>query len=197
MSFLVFQNVKDHLNLTGTVLTLGDAELQRLMDAAEQAIIEAIGPVEVTALNEFHDGGSSLIKLLHSPVTVVTSVTESYGVYFRTLTAQPLDGSAGFTAYGYTVDLDTGVLIRRVSGAAAPFAPGRRNVNVSYSAGFATTSPNIINAGEEMVAYLADPQRGSGKVRGQPAGPPPMGPRTGLPLRVEQMLTKYLSVGIG
>lgn len=197
MSFLVLQNVKDHLNLTGTVLTLGDAELQRLMDSAEQAIIEAIGPVEVTALNEFYDGGSHLIKLLHNPVTAVTSVTESYGVYFRTLTAQPLDGSAGFTAYGYTVDLTDGVLIRRVSGAAAPFAPGRRNVNVAYSAGFATTPPNISNAAEEMVRYLVQPQRGSGKVRGQPAGPTPTGPRTGLPLNVEQLLTKYLSFGIG
>jgi hypothetical protein len=53
----------------------------------------------------------------------VQSVSESYGNFVRTLTAQPLDGST-FDAYGYTIDLVDGILTRRVSGQVGVFTPG-------------------------------------------------------------------------
>jgi hypothetical protein len=66
----------------------------------------------------------------------VTSVTETFGAnVVRALTAQTLDGITAVDAYGYTLDYETGVMLRRVTGIAAPFALGRRNIHVVYASG--------------------------------------------------------------
>ena len=204
LTFLDLTKVKAHLNKSST-RTVDDDELSESMEAVEAAIIEAIGPVVSTAQDEWHDGGSTIVRVDYRQILTVTTVTESAGTYRRTLTEQPLDGST-FDAYGYTVDKGYGVITRRVSGVAAPFMLGRRNVHVAYTAGFATVAANvpknIVMAGEELTRWLWEPQRGSGQQRGGSNSQPTIAntlPAAGdaFPIRVEQLLRRYRSPGIG
>lgn len=197
MGFLDLTKVKRHLNVTSPGL---NDEVQAMMDAAEAVITRIVGPVTVTAQDEYHDGGGQIIRLLCAPVTAVTLVSESYGSYIRTLTEQPLDGSS-FDAYGYTIDLAEGVLTRRVSGAAGVFPSGRRNVHVTYSAGWATPPADLLMAGQELTRHLWSTQRGSGVQRPGSKASEQMsntlpGATYALPIRVEQLLRPYASIGI-
>lgn len=145
-----------------------DAILTTFAATASQMIVTRVGQVAGSpTVDEWHDGGSPRIVLRNQgPIQSVTTVTESYGgsvVY--TLTEVVVD-QPNVNAYGFSVALDEGLLVRRASGIAVPFAPGLQNVHVTYVAGWSTTPADIKHACLLRVMLLWETsQRGSG-VRG-------------------------------
>lgn len=138
--------------------TAKDEELRTFLAGITPIMEDIVGPIVPKAFDEWHDGGARQIKTLYSPLLSVTSVTESWGPYTRTLTAQPLNG-AGFDAYGYTVDLATGLLTRRVAGRVACFASGRQNVRIVYQGGRGQVPGNIILAARRLARHLWQPEQ--------------------------------------
>ena len=155
----------EFLNLLSAPVPANYTERLRSFIQSVTAIIEGIvGPVFPAALDEYYDGGAPTILLNESPVMSVTSVVEAGGGGFvRTLTNQPPDTVGSLDAYGYTVDLSTGTLVRRVSGLAAPFLPGKRNVHVVYVAGNLDPSPNLREAALELIRINWQPQQGGNR----------------------------------
>ncbi|HEY2088605.1 MAG TPA: hypothetical protein VGH54_21620 [Mycobacterium sp.] len=134
--------------------TAHDEDLRSLIASALAPMEDLAGSIVQRPYDEWHDGGSTLVCLLHGPAFSVTSVTECYGAgYSRPLTQQVLDGGA-FDAFGYTVDLDDAILIRRIAGQAANFVGGHRNIHVVYTAGRTVIGPNIIRATRRLVRWL-------------------------------------------
>lgn len=134
--------------------TADDEELRDLINAARGPMEDLCGPILSVACDEWHDGGWASVRLLQAPVIAVTTVLESYGAgYNRTLSNQPLDG-ATYDAFGYTVDLKDGLVTRRISGRDGPFAAGRRNVHVTYTAGRAVIPANILRASRYLIRWM-------------------------------------------
>lgn len=134
-------DAKTKLGVTGTG---ADPQIQDLVDGLTPVVEYLTGPVLSVDVDEWYDGGDWQIQTLKAPIVAVASVTETFGAnVVRTLTEQPLDGATPVDAYGFTVDLETGLITRRVSGIAAPFAIGRRNVHIVYTAGRAAVPANI------------------------------------------------------
>jgi hypothetical protein len=143
-------------------ITAKDEDLTEFIDGMTPIIEDIVGPVDARDCDEWHDGGAQSIKTLFSPLISVTAVTESYGPYVRTLTEQPLSGTP-FDSYGYTVDLDTGLLIRRIAGRVAVFRAGRQNVRVQYVAGRATVPANITLAARRLLRHLWQSEQQGGR----------------------------------
>ena len=196
--------VKTHLNIATTDTTY-DTELDSFTARAESAIANRVGPLAPTTGTESHDGGTHIVRTLYRPIQTITSITESYGAYNRTLTEQPLDGSNGFNAYGYTVDRTDGVVVRRVSGVAAPFAIGRRNVTVAYTYGWSTdgtstTLPADLDLAvlELIRAWWEASQRGGTVAPGRSGGTASAASvPADFPAGVEQLLQPFDDYGIG
>lgn len=127
------------------------------------AVIESIvGKLAVVTYDEWYDGGYPTISLLNVPVVSVTSVVETWGAgATRTLTLQPPDTSSD--AYGYSVDVDTATITRRINGVAGPFAAGRRNVHVVYKAGRSAVPPNVRMGALELIRINWQPQTGGNR----------------------------------
>lgn len=165
---ITLAQAKTFLNITTTT---SDAELTDFIASASQYVVNRIGPVSGSpTVSEWHDGGSSKIVLrTQSPVQSITSVTETYGTVMYTLTGITLDSAPVATAYGYTVDLDRGLIVRRASGVAVPFAAGTQNIHVTYVAGFASVPADIVEATQYLVKHAWETQRAS---KGPGTGPP-------------------------
>jgi hypothetical protein len=140
------------LGLT-TGATAKDDDLRSAILGATPIMEDLVGPILSRSCDEWHDGGAPTVRLLQAPCLSVATVVESWGTFTRTLTAQPLDGT-GFDAYGYTVDLNDGILQRRVSGQSGIFNPGRRNIHVTYVAGRTVISENILKATRRLVRHF-------------------------------------------
>lgn len=144
MSIITLADVAAHLNWTSDQQSRYAMEAQGFIDGATPVVESIVGPVDSASYDEWYDGGAPILLTLHAPILSITSVTETFGSnVIRTLTYQPLDGISSVDAYGYTWDAETGEITRRVSGMAAPFALGRRNIHVIYSAGRAVIPGNI------------------------------------------------------
>jgi hypothetical protein len=158
------------LNITNDT---SDAKLTAFIAAASQMIVNKIGPVAGSpTVEEWHDGGSVSISLYtDGPIQSVTSVTESFGSVVYTLAPVILDSGSVTTPFGYTVDLDAGLLVRRAAGAAVAFARGKANVHVTFVGGYATTPPDITQKDLFVVQRMWETQRGSA-TRGQGAVEP-------------------------
>jgi uncharacterized phiE125 gp8 family phage protein len=152
--------VKPFLKITQTDT---DTLLDGFIATASQMIVNRVGQVAGSpTVDEWHDGGGDRIVLRNAgPIQSVTTVTESYGTITYTLTQVTLDQSSTSNAYTYTVDLNDGVLVRRASGIAVPFASGVRNVHVSYVAGYATTPADIKHACLLRIKILWNAVRGN------------------------------------
>lgn len=162
---------KAHMQKSSAV-TVDDDEVRRMIVAVTPLVELKCGPIaaDLADRDEWHDGGAQTIALLYRPVLSVTSVTEAYGAnVVHTLGEQILDGSGAVDAFGYSIDKDSGILTRRVSGMVGPFAAGRRNVHVLYKAGRAVVPENIQTAVQIVVAHLWETQRGKTGGRGQSA----------------------------
>lgn len=133
--------------------TSKDTDLTFYTTAIQPIIEDIVGPVESRACDDWLDGGATSIVLLTRPVLAVSAVVEAAGNVTYTLTEQPLGGATS-NAYGYTIDKDTGVLVRRSSGTEIPFAAGRRNVHVTYTAGRSSIPPNVTLAARRLLRHL-------------------------------------------
>lgn len=177
-----------------------DDELGRFVSAASQAIVNRVGQVSGSpTVDEWHDGGTTRIVLRNrGPVQSVTNVTESWGTIDYTLAEVVLDSASQATAFGYTVDLDTGVLVRRSNGIAVQFAAGVRNIHITFVAGYTTPPADLAQACLLLISHLWETQRGSGSRR--PGTPPVDGGSplsfTSWPRRVEELLAPYTLPGI-
>ena len=132
-----------------------DEDIRSVIAAATPIMEDIVGPILRTTRVETYDGGTSQINLLWSPLISITSIIESYGSsYQRTLTAQDIFAGGSSDAYGYSVDLTTGIVTRRATGVAMPFANGKRNIQVTYISGRATISGNILLATRRLIRHL-------------------------------------------
>lgn len=156
-------DVATHLNWSTAEATKYATPMARFISAATQVIEGISGPVVQRTFDEWYTGGRSRIQLDNYPVVgIPTLVTESYAASIVwTLTNQPIDGSTSGDAYGYTIDLAMGVLVRRASGVEMNFANGIRNVHVQYTAGMcadtAHVPPNIALAALELIRFNWQP----------------------------------------
>ena len=135
--------------------TTKDEDIRLLIAAVTPIMEDIVGPILRKTRVETYDGGTSQINLLWSPVISITSIVESYGsTYVRTLTAQDIFAGTGSDAYGYTVDLTTGIVTRRASGVAMCFMAGKRNVQVTYVSGRTAISSNVLMATRRLIRHL-------------------------------------------
>jgi hypothetical protein len=115
---------------------------------------DIIGSIQPQTRVETFNGGRPNIALLYPPVKSVTTVIETMGPgYQKTLTAQDIFAGSSFDAYGYTVELNTGIVTRRASGIAMPFMRGIRNIQITYISG-RVLSGNEILAARRLVKHL-------------------------------------------
>lgn len=171
------------------------AQLNTFVAAASQMIVNRIGPVAGSpTLDEWHDGGSTDILLYdEGPLQSVTSVTESMGSVVYALTQIVLDSGSVTTPFGYTVDLNEGLLVRRAAGVAIPFAAGEQNIHITFVAGYATTPPDVTQATLLLVQHLWETQRGPAVSGGRlMAG----SDAYSMPNRVMEILSPYIVPGI-
>lgn len=162
-ALISLDEAKAQINLT---VTTSDEEITDFLEAITSDIEQYVGAVVSRACDEWHDGGSWLLIVDQAPIIAVTAVTEVYGSYSRTLTAQPL-GAGALDAFGYTVDLASGELTRRSVGQASNFAPGRRNIHVTYTAGRAVIPAAITFAARLIFQHQWMTQRGASMRAGQ------------------------------
>jgi hypothetical protein len=160
-------DVASHLNWDATQQAKYATEMARFISATTAVVEDISGPVVQRAFDEWYSGGSSRLQLSNYPVASVTLVEESYGGdVLWTLTEQPVDQTGG-DAYGYTIDKTHGMLVRRASHVAIPFAAGALNVHVQYTAGMcadtASVPPNIALAALELIRINWQPQQGGNR----------------------------------
>jgi uncharacterized phiE125 gp8 family phage protein len=197
---VVLSDVKTFLNIGGTQY---DAELPNFITTASDMIESRIGAVAGSpTYDEYYDGGhgnTMQIVLRHAPIQSVLTVSESYMTsWVRTLNPQPLDGTSTDTsAYGYTVDLQDGLITRRAAGVACPFAAGKRNIHVVYTAGMATVPPELQTAAKILIKHLWEERRGGAKrpgLGGNDEGS--LKDEGDFPARVEEILANFYVPGI-
>ena len=172
-----------------------DTDLNGVIAAASQMIVNRVGSVAGSpSISEWHDGGSTDILLYNEgPIQSVTSVTESLGSVVYTLTQVTLDSGSVTTPFGYTVDLDQGLLVRRAAGVAVPFAGGEQNIHITFVSGYTTVPADITEACLELVKHLWEPRRGGAN---RPGGPPMETATYAMPHRVMEILSPYIVPGI-
>lgn len=159
-------NMKSYLRIPDTDTTF-DATVQMLIDAAVDVLSYHVDDILPQTYTETYNGGSCSIWLYHKPVLSVLSVIENAGMLsfdlaFQDITAVTVGstGSEGGTSatsiYAYSLDdPEVGMLTRRTVGnAVTPFAPGIRNVSVSYRSGYLVYPPAISLAVRELVAWF-------------------------------------------
>lgn len=183
MSALSLDDAKRHLNITKADW---DAELQAIIDGAEAALAERVGPLAPTTVTRRIAGSSPVLVLPITPVISLTSVT-------------PYQGSALNPSNLY-VDQVTGlVTANNLTGFPALY------YDVVYSAGRTTCPNDLLFADKELVRHLFATQRG-GTVRGSSAETTPpnsraTGPVPGvaylLPNRVLELIAPHIQGGVG
>jgi len=143
---------KAGLGVTGTAK---DEDIRSVIEAATPIMEDICGPLLRQTRVESYDGGVSQINLLWSPIVSVTGIIETYGSnYTRPLTQQDIFSGSGLDAFGFTVDLVTGIVTRRAIGAAINFASGKRNIQITYVSGRAAISGNILLATRRLIRHL-------------------------------------------
>lgn len=187
-------DAKDFLNISDTA---SDDKLTQFIAVASQMIVNRVGQVAGSqTVDEWHDGGTERIVLRNqAAIQSVTSLTESYGSIVYTLTQVSLDGSNSLP-FAFTVDLDTGVLVRRAAGIAVPFAAGVRNIHVTYVSGYAAVPPDLSQACLLLVKHLWETQRGPSSRPGTGGQSETLGSTYSFPRRVEEILAPYSVPGI-
>ena len=140
MSEITVAEVKTALNKT---LSVDDAELQTMIDAAEAEYVEYVGPMPGT-VTETVSGGSTSVVLRSEYVTAVTAAAYSDGTTIST-SDLVLDARSGIVYWGY--------------GTAGYFIPGTRNVTLTYTVGaLPVNHRQVIIA--DVAGYFEATQRG-------------------------------------
>jgi hypothetical protein len=174
VSALVLEDVKTHLNIT----TNGyDAELTAIIAAAEAAIAQRVGPLEVTTVTARVDGSSGVLVLPIWPVISLTSITDSYGMVL-TLGSLAYASDTGLVTYAnyggsFTADYYT----------------------VVYQAGRTTVPPDLLLAAKELVRHLWESQRSSARLPGTEGPMAVPGAAYLMPYRVKGLLEPHEHAG--
>lgn len=178
MSFVTVSEVKDHLNITNGD---SDDELQGMVDAAESAIAQVVGPLTPVTVTESARGGGRSLVLPQAPVVSVTSIT-------------PTDGVA-LTPEDLYVNTAAGV-VEYVSG--ERFADVRHSIE--YVAGRAGLDADLILAVKELVRHYWMTQRGPTR---KPGSAPSdsysntvPGAAYAMPFRVSELLAPHRTVSV-
>lgn len=158
-------SVKAHLNINTADLSR-DAELQGFILAAGEIARDVVGPLLPEQHTQWFDGGRSSIVPDWLPLASVLSVTEFYGLSQYPLTEQPLGAQS--TAFGFTVDHDSGLITRRTfGGEAGRFPAGAKNLKVVYTAGRGGVVPWTVRLGAlELIRHLWSMTQQGGIQRG-------------------------------
>lgn len=129
-------NVKQYLGLTTSD---DDALLTRLVTAMSEGIESCLNRVVTSAsYTELRDGnGKDVMMFANIPATGVTSVK---------VNGLPIPLAPGITSYGYRFD-ETLLMLN-----GATFDRGRRNIEITYTAGFTSTPKDLEQACIELVA---------------------------------------------
>ena len=173
------EDLKVHLN-KDLDLHDDDDELEDFIDAAQDMIVEKVGPVLPTLYTETRPAGKPFILLSHRPVLSISSVSENadYGT--------PAVVAPG----GWKLDGGTGVLTR-LSAREQPqlWAGGYSGVDISYTAGLNPVPAKIRLATKELAAHLWRNTQ-LGRARRTSRGPEDdVAPATySLPYRVAELL---------
>ena len=193
VDLITLQEAKDFLNISTAD---SDVELASFVTAASQMwVSRGLPGNSVGTLDEWYDGGAPEISLRHSPVLSVTSVVETIGTIGYTLT-QAAAGTSS-TAWAYSVDLTTGLLVRRAAGIAVCFYQGVRNVHVTYTAGLSSVPEDIKQAIKLLVKHLWTTQRGGGRRPGAGGGDDTTNMTAySWPWRVDEIARSYYIPGI-
>ena len=135
---------KEHLNLSATNVDK-DEQLRAFCDSASDAC-EAYTNREWRrqTFTETYDGGTGAIALRRGPVVSVTTVTEN---------------GVTVAASGYTLDANSGLLLRGGTMSPMYWLWGRQSVVVTYVVGAAVIPPVVRNGVKEMVRHLWETQR--------------------------------------
>lgn len=123
-----------------------DDRLKTLITAVSTQLDEMCGPVRTrTVTDELHDGGRHEILLRKLPVYSITTVTEYDNTTATTLTAETnaTKASTNYMHAGTAGRLSSGRVFRRNNNGDDTFAPGRRNVTVTYVAGRAASTDGV------------------------------------------------------
>lgn len=137
--------------------TSQDTEVAAYITAVSRRLDQVVGPVVVRTITaETHDTSGRFVRLHHSPVSSVTTVTEYVGTTGTVLTAEAV--GVATTANNYALDARYGIITRRSGGTDAHFSLGRSRLVVTYVAGrYATTAavdPLFKSAASIFVAHL-------------------------------------------
>lgn len=138
--------VKAHLGIKDTD-TNSDSILTWLITAASQWVIKQLGdrPIKSADYTDFFDGdGSRSLTLRHAPVTAVSRVQVDDD--------DPIPARATVTGEGYVEDNGRLKLTPQYA-----FTPGIKNVEVRYTAGYATVPEDLEQA---VVMWVAELHRG-------------------------------------
>lgn len=192
IDIVTLAEAKAFLNISGTTF---DTELPDYITAASSMWIKRGGPgASSPEYDEWHDGGGTTIALRHVPVLAISALTEATGSTLDALTEQDPGTSAG--NYGYSVDTTTGAVTRRAGGIAVPFAAGKRNVHVVYTAGFVTAPADVKHAILLLILHMWETQRGGTKKSNTNADDYQPGTTYSWPRRVEEIFMAYSIPGI-
>jgi hypothetical protein len=135
--------------------TIDDEDLRELIAAATPVMEDLCGPIVSRTVTDTYDGGSTQIPLIQTPVVSITSVTETAGSgWVKVLTPQDPTTGTGFDAFGYSVDLRSGIITRRAAGVAVPFITGIRNIQVVSVVGRANVPANLVRATRRLVRFM-------------------------------------------
>lgn len=173
---LSLADAKAALNITSAT---SDAELQTVIDAAEAALLQKVGPLTATSTTSRVDGRTYTLCLPVTPVISLTSVT-------------PVGGSA--LPLG-DLEVTTGGVVQYPT---YPVMFTAWRYDVVYQAGWVPLPKDLLEATRRLVAHMWQPQRG-------PASRPGAGPSDAMantlpgaaytfPFRVEQLIEPYLQV---
>lgn len=129
-------NVKTWLGITANG---DDALLTRLVTAASEYVQQWLNRTFAsTSYTETRDGtGGQRLTLANDPITAVASVS---------INGVAIPASTGYGVAGYAFDRQSIVLTGYT------FTRGLRNVSVTYTAGYASTPPEIEQAVIDMIA---------------------------------------------
>ena len=192
--------VKDWLSIDLVDLT-ADAMLSRLITSCSAAIKTWLGrDLNQATYTETQNGsGTTRMSLLQFPVTAVTSVTVN-GLQIPAATSP--------TAYGFLFDkFGIDLVNAPASGPLSPagtywfgsfFPAGNLNVQVVYTAGFATVPTDIVQACIEFVAFKFNQRKHVGKKSESlsTGGQSTSFQEGNMPPEVAEMLDQYRSVAV-
>jgi hypothetical protein len=135
--------------------TQDDGAFQLYMDAADQAIRRECGDIVPQTYDDYYDGGTTSIFLIHTPILSVEGVEEGWGTANYVLDQVQVNTVGSGSMFAYSIDNEeTGIITRRTAGnVVIPFMRGSSNIRVTYTAGRLPVPSVIKLATLELIAF--------------------------------------------